>query len=76
MPKTVEELSDQEIRDYKREFDALDTDKSGKISIKELPGLLSKYGLKISPAKAQQAADIDDDGQIDFSEFLIYVVEG
>lgn len=67
-------LGDQELADLHDQFDAIDVDKSGTISLEEMRQALSKdlpWRLKDSRVtEILQAIDSNTDGLVDFSEFV------
>ncbi|GAA0186257.1 non-receptor serine/threonine protein kinase [Lithospermum erythrorhizon] len=67
-------LDDQELADLHDQFDAIDVDKSGTISLTEMRQALAKdlpWRLKDSRViEILQAIDGNTDGQVDFSEFV------
>ena len=67
-------LSEAEIAKIKRQFLVLDEDGSGEISVDELTSILKDPKLKMSPEDVNEMMkdfDIDKNGTIDISEFLI-----
>ncbi|CAG5118416.1 unnamed protein product [Candidula unifasciata] len=63
-PKSVEE---SELRAL---FQKIDKDKSGRISVDELQALLTQHGRKGKAEKYIASVDKDQDGKINFEEFL------
>ncbi|KAL5557559.1 hypothetical protein UlMin_039795 [Ulmus minor] len=67
-------LDDAEISDLKDQFDAIDVDKNGAISLEEMRQALAKdlpWKLKESRVlEILQAIDSNTDGLVDFSEFV------
>lgn len=51
-------------------FQALDADKSGQIDQEELRSGLEKLGLRQDPNGLMASMDLDQDGQISYTEFL------
>ncbi|ONK71789.1 uncharacterized protein A4U43_C04F12400 [Asparagus officinalis] len=67
-------LNDEEQADLRDQFDAIDADKNGSISLEEMKQALEKdfsWSLK-EPRVLEilQAIDTNTDGQVDFSEFV------
>ncbi|EAS06132.1 EF-hand protein (macronuclear) [Tetrahymena thermophila SB210] len=69
----TDNLDEEQIKKIKEIFDVFDSDRSGKISPKEMQDAIKKLNME---AEAQTIMDIiadadnDDDCEIDFSEFL------
>ncbi|KAF5753039.1 calcium-dependent protein kinase 28-like [Tripterygium wilfordii] len=67
-------LDEEELADLKDQFDAMDVDKNGAISLEEMRQALAKdlpWRLKESRvAEILQAIDSNTDGFVDFSEFV------
>ncbi|XP_038723637.1 calcium-dependent protein kinase 28 [Tripterygium wilfordii] len=67
-------LDEEELADLKDQFDAMDEDKNGAISLEEMRQALAKdlpWRLKESRvAEILQAIDSNTDGFVDFSEFV------
>ncbi|CAN6859717.1 unnamed protein product [Brassica oleracea] len=69
----AEGLSEEEIRSLKTMFESMDTDKSGSITYEELKTGLNRLGSKLPEAEVIQlmeAADVDGNGTIDYTEFI------
>jgi calcium-dependent protein kinase len=69
----AESMSEEEIVGLKEMFKTIDTDSSGAISFEELKEGLKKVGSNLTEADIQDlmdAADIDQNGTIDYGEFL------
>ncbi|XP_057515166.1 calcium-dependent protein kinase 8-like [Amaranthus tricolor] len=69
----AEFLSMEEVAGIKEAFDTIDTSKAGKINMEQLRVALHKLGHHIPDADLQilmQAADVDGDGVLNYSEFL------
>ncbi|XP_062024522.1 calcium-dependent protein kinase 29 [Rosa rugosa] len=69
----AETLSEEEIHGLKQMFNNIDTDGSGNITVEELRTGLSRLGSKLTEAEIKQlmdAADIDNNGTIDYTEFI------
>ena len=67
-------LSEEEIVAYKREFNSFDADGDGTISAEELANVLRSFGDEVSEddvRKVINTFDIDQNGSIEFNEFLI-----
>lgn len=67
-------LNEEELADLRDQFDAIDADKNGSISLEEMKHALEKdliWRLK-EPRVLEilQAIDTNTDGQVDFSEFV------
>ncbi|KAI7737381.1 hypothetical protein M8C21_024795, partial [Ambrosia artemisiifolia] len=66
-------LSEEEIAGLKEMFKMMDTDGSNQITLEELKNGLEKVGANIKDAemtKLMEAADIDNNGTIDYGEFI------
>ncbi|KAK4780399.1 hypothetical protein SAY87_016505 [Trapa incisa] len=67
-------LNSEELADLKDQFDAIDVDKNGSISLEEMRQALAKdlpWKLKESRVlEILHAIDINTDGMVDFSEFV------
>ncbi|KAK9227983.1 hypothetical protein WN944_020929 [Citrus x changshan-huyou] len=67
-------LDDEELADLRDQFDAIDVDKNGSISLEEMRQALAKdlpWKLKESRVlEILQAIDCNTDGLVDFSEFV------
>ncbi|KAG2330649.1 hypothetical protein Bca52824_001829 [Brassica carinata] len=69
----AEGLSEEEIKGLKTMFERMDTDKSGSITYEELKTGLNRLGSKLPEAEVKQlmeAADVDGNGTIDYTEFI------
>ena len=69
----VENLTDEEINQFKFFFDLFDKDSSGTITTKELGTVMRSLGQNLSEAEIKEMIDIvdeDKNGTIDFQEFL------
>ena len=66
------ELTGKEIRDLKKVFQAIDADKSGKISSAELHRALKPHLDRdhVDAATIVRAVDVSGDDEIDYNEFL------
>ena len=65
------EFSDEEIKELRRCFQALDEDKGGSIGLEELEDPLIGLGLADTTEKVEEIIlKVDDDGEIEFPEFL------
>ena len=66
-------LTNQQIKDLKREFDELDLNHDGVLDRKELTRLLQGVGIKPTLERMDKLMfelDQDRDGVIDFAEFI------
>ncbi|KAF2297898.1 hypothetical protein GH714_004882 [Hevea brasiliensis] len=69
----AENLSEEEIMGLKEMFKSMDTDNSGTITCEELKASIPKLGTKLSESEVRQlmeAADVDGNGAIDYTEFI------
>ncbi|PIN11173.1 Ca2+/calmodulin-dependent protein kinase, EF-Hand protein superfamily [Handroanthus impetiginosus] len=69
----AENLSAEEIQGMKAMFANMDTDNSGTITYEELKAGLARLGSKLTEAEVRQlmdAADVDGNGSIDYTEFI------
>ena len=74
----IDQLTEQQIEDFKSAFALFDKDGEGTISVEEMGNVKRSLGLNSSKfyteAELQDLInefDVDSDGQIDFEEFLI-----
>ena len=68
-----EKLTEQQIEDYKQAFSTFDSNGDGSISAQELEDVMKKLGL--NPTKEEvkdmlNELDVDQNGSIDFTEFV------
>ena len=66
-------LAPQEIEGLKNMFEAIDTDKSGTITVNELKACVGKGHFKLSESDLSdllKSADVDGSGGIEYEEFL------
>ncbi|KAL5704190.1 non-specific serine/threonine protein kinase [Ranunculus cassubicifolius] len=73
----AERLSDEEIGGLKELFKMIDTDNSGTITLEELKNGLKRVGSELVEAEVKslmEAADIDNNGSLDYGEFLAATV--
>mmetsp|Transcript_12990 Transcript_12990/g.25934 ORF Transcript_12990/g.25934 Transcript_12990/m.25934 type:complete len:803 (+) Transcript_12990:147-2555(+) len=76
-PKLEAIYSEEDIRLFKQQFDVFDTDGSGKIDEKEFVLCCTRMGMDEAKAlQLKEQADTDDDGFVDFQEFLKLDVVG
>ena len=71
--KLIDDLTDQQIIEFREAFQAFDKDGNGSISTKELGTVMRSLGQNLSEAEIKQMIDIVDEdksGTIDFKEFL------
>ncbi|XP_074585527.1 calcium-dependent protein kinase 17-like [Curcuma longa] len=69
----AESLSDEEIAGLKEMFKMIDADNSGQITFEELKIGLEKVGANLKESEISvlmKAADIDNNGTIDYGEFI------
>lgn len=69
----AESLSEEEIAGLKEMFKMMDTDGSNQITLEELKEGLEKVNVNLKDSemiRLMEAADIDNDGKIDYSEFI------
>ncbi|XP_022151392.1 calcium-dependent protein kinase 26-like [Momordica charantia] len=69
----AESLSEEEIAGLKEMFKMIDTDNSGQITFEELKDGLKRFGANLNENEIQdlmQAADFDNNGCIDYGEFI------
>eukprot|EP01060_Flectonema_neradi_P023741 TRINITY_DN3206_c0_g1_i1.p2 TRINITY_DN3206_c0_g1~~TRINITY_DN3206_c0_g1_i1.p2 ORF type:complete len:150 (+),score=44.22 TRINITY_DN3206_c0_g1_i1:1403-1852(+) len=74
----ADQLSQDQIQEFRDAFSLFDADGSGTISVEELGEVLRSVGQNCSDDEIKgllTEADMDDDGVIDFPEFLTLVVE-
>ncbi|CAN3357448.1 calmodulin [Diutina catenulata] len=68
-----EKLSDEQIKEFKDVFQLFDQDSDGKITSKELGTVMRSLGQTPSESELTDMineVDVDNDGSIDFPEFL------
>lgn len=76
--KSVEELSDEQIREVKKIFDDYDADKKGFIKTCDLGDVLRmlyQTPTDLQLQKLVEKFDVDGTGRLDFPEFLVIFVE-
>ncbi|CAN1133872.1 Calcium-dependent protein kinase 2 [Linum perenne] len=69
----ADKLSEEEIAGLREMFKMIDTDNSGSITFEELKVGLKKFGANLDESEIydlMQAADIDNNGTIDYAEFI------
>uniref|UniRef100_A0A0A0LEV4 non-specific serine/threonine protein kinase n=1 Tax=Cucumis sativus TaxID=3659 RepID=A0A0A0LEV4_CUCSA len=69
----AESLSEEEIAGLKEMFKMIDTDNSGQITFEELKDGLRRFGANLNETEIKdlmQAADFDNNGCIDYGEFI------
>ncbi|XP_023539042.1 calcium-dependent protein kinase 26-like [Cucurbita pepo subsp. pepo] len=69
----AESLSEEEIAGLKEMFKMIDTDNSGQITAEELKDGLNRFGANLNETEIKdlmQAADFDNNGCIDYGEFI------
>ncbi|KAG5877407.1 hypothetical protein JTB14_035645 [Gonioctena quinquepunctata] len=67
----------EQINQYKAVFDKFDEDKSGEISVAELGIAMERLGENVTQKEIQnmiKAADLDNNGAVDFEEFLLMIL--
>lgn len=67
-------LTEEDVADLRETFDMFDKDSSGTISLQELQGVTEKLGLSVTLEELSDviySVDVNNDGEIDFDEFLI-----
>ena len=69
----IDNLTDQQIIEFREAFQAFDKDGNGSITTKELGTVMRSLGQNLSEAEIKEMIDIvdeDKNGTIDFQEFL------
>ncbi|KAJ4877503.1 EF-hand domain protein [Raphanus sativus] len=69
----AERLSEEEIGGLKELFRMIDTDNSGTITFEELKDTVKRVGADLMESEIQEllrSADVDENGSIDYGEFL------
>ncbi|KAJ8771015.1 hypothetical protein K2173_023340 [Erythroxylum novogranatense] len=69
----AESISEEEIAGLKEMFKMIDEDNGGQITLEELKNGLERVGANLKESEIlglMQAADIDNSGTIDYSEFI------
>jgi calmodulin len=72
----VDKFTDDQIEEYKRVFNLLDKDGSGKISSSELSYGLRQLGVTMNSEEVNELVaetDLNKDGEIDFTEFITLI---
>ena len=72
------DLTEEQIADFKEAFSLFDKDGSGTITTKELGSVMTSLGQNPTEAELQDMineVDVDGDGTIDFKEFLLMMVD-
>ena len=76
---TTHLISQEETRELKKTFEAMDINRDGRLSKKEiLAGYTVLYGVDVAEVEAQRVmeiADIDGNGTIDYTEFMNATVD-
>ena len=70
---TIDNLTDEQIIEFREAFQAFDKDGSGSITTRELGTVLCSLGQNLSESEIKEMIDIvdeDKNGTIDFQEFL------
>ena len=70
-------LTEEQIADFKEAFSLFDKDGSGTITVKELGSVMTSLGQNPTEPELQDMiheVDVDGDGTIDFKEFLMMMV--
>ncbi|ODV94649.1 hypothetical protein PACTADRAFT_50513 [Pachysolen tannophilus NRRL Y-2460] len=73
MVKQSEKLSEEQITEFKEAFSLFDKDNDGKITTKELGTVMRSLGQNPSESELNDMineVDVNNDGSIDFPEFL------
>ena len=76
--KMANNLTEEEIAEFKEAFSLFDKDGSGTITTKELGSVMTSLGQNPTEAELQDMineVDVDGDGTIDFKEFLLMMVD-
>lgn len=74
----AEELSPEQVEQYRAAFSRCDTDEDGKINVQELGEVMKALGQNLSEADLKKiiaSVDTDGDGTISFQEFLAVVAK-
>ena len=69
----IDNLTDQQVIEFREAFQAFDKDGNGSITTKELGTVMRSLGQNLSEAEIKEMIDIvdeDKNGTIDFQEFL------
>ena len=69
----IDNLTDQQIIEFREAFQAFDKDGNGSITTRELGTVMRSLGQNLSEAEIKEMIDIvdeDKNGTIDFQEFL------
>ncbi|KAG5443577.1 16 kDa calcium-binding protein [Clonorchis sinensis] len=71
-------LTDEPIAEWKRLFNCLDSDRSGKVDVRELKAMFDEMCMSFSLNTLQswiEDHDINGDGKLTYQEFLSFVAE-
>ena len=74
----ADNLTEDQIADFKEAFSLFDKDGSGTITVKELGSVMTSLGQNPTEAELQDMineVDVDGDGTIDSKEFLLMMVD-
>ena len=69
----IDDLTDEQIIEFREAFEAFDKDGNGSITVRELGTVMRSLGQNLSEAEIKEMIDIvdeDKNGTIDFQEFL------
>ena len=69
----IDDLTDEQIIEFREAFQAFDKDGNGSITVRELGTVMRSLGQNLSEAEIKEMIDIvdeDKNGTIDFQEFL------
>ena len=69
----IDNLTDEQIIEFREAFQAFDKDGNGSITVSELGTVMRSLGQNLSEAEIKEMIDIvdeDKNGTIDFQEFL------
>jgi len=75
---TLAKIPDPVIQAYKRKFDAIDLNRDGIITIREMATVSKVFGYKLATEELMEIfgkRDLDDSGGINFEEFVVAMME-
>ena len=74
----ADRLTEEQIEEFKEAFSLFDKDADGAITTTEIGTVMRSLGQNLSEAELQgmiQEADADNNGTVDFSEFLTMMIK-
>ncbi|CAM6093132.1 unnamed protein product [Calypogeia fissa] len=74
----VEHLTEEQIAEFKKEFNLFDKDGDGLISVEELGAVMQSFGIKPREAELRElidGVDTNGNGTVEFDEFVIVMAQ-